>query len=107
MAEFTRRDLVDFGVNCKDYFVAFDDGAAEVMHFVAKVADINATFTTDLHDALQLDDENTAFLFANLINALYPNLDAYIVELTYDFSFYCPNAVDFSKLRRNTDCSAD
>lgn len=106
MAEFTRDDLVDFGEKCKDYFVAWDD-SNDVMHFISKVADVNATFTTDIHEALQFDDENTAFLFANLVNALYPHNGCYIVELTYDFSFYRPNAVDFSKLRRNIGRSAD
>lgn len=106
MAEFTRDDLVDFGEKCKDYFVAWDD-EADVMHFISKVADVNAPFTTDIHEALQFDDENTAFLFANLVNALYPHNGCYIVELTYDFSFYRPNAVDFSKLRRNIACSSN
>lgn len=106
MAEFTRENLVDFGANCKDYFVVWDD-SNDVMHFISKVADVNATFTTDIHEALQFDDKNTAFLFANLVNALYPHNGCYIAELTYDFTFYPPSAVDFSKLRRNIGRSAD
>ena len=106
MAEFTRNDLLTFGRDCHDYFVVWDDDN-NVMHFLARVADVEHTFTTDLHEALQFDDDNTAFMFVNLVNALYPSLECYIVELTYGFSFYRPNAVDCSNFRRNTTRSAD
>lgn len=106
MAEFTRDNLLDFAHECRDYYVAWSD-ENDVMHFLAKVADVHHTFTTDMHAALQFDDENTAFMFANLVNALYPHKGCYIAELTYDFNFYRPNVVDFSKRNGNTTRSSN
>ena len=94
MAEFTRGNLIDMTDNFKDYFVAWDD-SDDVMHFLAKVADVEVPFTTDISEALKFDDKHTAKLFANLINCLYHKYDCYIVELKYDFSFYRPTVVDF------------
>lgn len=94
MAEFTRDNLLDFAHECRDYFVAWDNGDDSVMHFIAKSADVDVPFTTDIHDALSFTDEDTACMFANLVNALYKDKECYIVELAYDFTFYLPYDVD-------------
>lgn len=107
MAETTRDSLVGFSEERKVYFVAFDNGADSTMHFIAKAADLNTPFTTDAFEALPFTDEDTARMFANLINNLYKDKECYIVELAFDFTFYLPHHVDtYIKRARNVG-SAD
>lgn len=107
MAELTRDILVDFGEDCKDYFVAFDNGVDATMHFIAKAADVDIPFTTDIHEALSFTDEDTACMFAKLVNALYKDKECYIVELAYDFTFHLPYDVDTYVKRARNVCSSD